>query len=312
MLEQENGCVGHIVDMEKFAQRSARAPNFHARFSGQLRAVRLANQGGDHVARLQVEVVERAIEVGRHRRDKVAAILLTVGLTQPDAGDLGDRVPLVGHLQRSGQQRVLGDRLRGIARVDARRPQEHEFLDVHRMGTIDHIGFDEQVVAQKIDGVSHVGKDPANPRCRDDDHVGPRVAHPAPHLRLVGKVARLAADRQHLAAFACQPPDQRRTDHAAMASHPDAFSVKLQVVEHGHSFTQSALSRRGPSRSQRCRAAGCRSRCQTTHARRKSPRRIAWPNISRCSRRLSSPGSSPASTSARSAAGMRPTMLKAP
>jgi hypothetical protein len=43
----------------------------------------------------KVEVVARPIQVGRQSADEVAAVLAPVGLAQLDAGDLGDRVPLV-------------------------------------------------------------------------------------------------------------------------------------------------------------------------------------------------------------------------
>ena len=68
---------------------------------------------------LQVEIVARPVEIGRHGRDEVAAVLAAIGLRQLDAGDLGDGVPLVGRLQRAGEQRVLGDRLRRELRIDA-------------------------------------------------------------------------------------------------------------------------------------------------------------------------------------------------
>ncbi len=53
----------------------------------------------------QVEIVTRAVKVGRHDGDEVAAILPAVGLTELDAGDLGDGIPLVGRLQSTREQR---------------------------------------------------------------------------------------------------------------------------------------------------------------------------------------------------------------
>ena len=101
--------------------------------AAQLRLVRLADQRRQDVARLQVEVVAGAVEIGRHRRDEVAAVLPAIGLAQLDAGDLGDRVPLVGRLERAGQQRVLGDRLRRELRIDAGRAEEQQLLDAGRV-----------------------------------------------------------------------------------------------------------------------------------------------------------------------------------
>ena len=79
---------------------------------------------------MQVEIVARAVEVGRHGGDVVAAMLPAVGLGQLDAGDLGDRIPFVGRLERAGEQCVLVDRLRRELRIDAARAQEQQPFDV--------------------------------------------------------------------------------------------------------------------------------------------------------------------------------------
>src|SRR3546814_6483597 len=54
----------------------------------------------------------RPVEIGRHDRYEVAAILPAIGLAEHQAGDLGDGIPLVGRFERPGQQGGLGDRLR--------------------------------------------------------------------------------------------------------------------------------------------------------------------------------------------------------
>jgi hypothetical protein len=86
---------------------------------GPLGGMRFGNQCRDDLARLQVIVVGRTIEVGRHRRDEVAAVLPSIGTTEHDAGDFGDGIPLVGRLERTGEERRLAHGLRSIARIDA-------------------------------------------------------------------------------------------------------------------------------------------------------------------------------------------------
>ena len=81
--------------------------------------MRLAQEGREHVAGAQVEIVVRAVEVGGHGGDEVAPVLPPVSLRQLDTGDLGDRVGLVRRLKRAGEKRVLGDRLRREPRIDA-------------------------------------------------------------------------------------------------------------------------------------------------------------------------------------------------
>ena len=56
-------------------------------------------------------------------------MLAAIGLAQLDAGDLGDGIPLVGRLQRPGQQRVFVHRLRRKFGIDAGRAEEQQLLD---------------------------------------------------------------------------------------------------------------------------------------------------------------------------------------
>ena len=122
VLQQEDDGLGQVVDVEELAARGAGAPEHDRRhglarravFAGQadLRLVELADHRRQHVARAQVEVVAGAIEVGRHEREVVGAVLAVETAAQLDAGDLGDRVRPVGLLERTGQQVLLLERLR--------------------------------------------------------------------------------------------------------------------------------------------------------------------------------------------------------
>ena len=66
-----------------------------------------ADQGGQDVAVLGVEVVAGPVKVGRHDRAVVGAMLAVVAFAELDAGDLGDGIGLVRRLQHAGQERVL-------------------------------------------------------------------------------------------------------------------------------------------------------------------------------------------------------------
>jgi hypothetical protein len=79
----------------------------------------LAEQRRQHVRVVQVEIVTGAIKIGRHRADEVLSILPRVGLAELDARYLGQRIRLIGRLERAGQQRILRDRLRRELRVNA-------------------------------------------------------------------------------------------------------------------------------------------------------------------------------------------------
>ena len=84
-------------------------PTFSPRGARCLRLVNPANEPGQHVRRSQVEVVAGAVEIGRHdTRSLRKPYCRAVRLAHLDAGDLGDGVPLIGGLERAGEQAILG------------------------------------------------------------------------------------------------------------------------------------------------------------------------------------------------------------
>jgi hypothetical protein len=110
-VHQEQTGVGQVVDVQELATRRARAPYDRFALAALARFVELPNERGQHVRILQIEVVARPIQIGRHHRDRVEAVLPGVGLAQLHAGNLGDGIRLVGRLERAGQQGALRDRL---------------------------------------------------------------------------------------------------------------------------------------------------------------------------------------------------------
>jgi hypothetical protein len=72
-----------------------------------------ADQGSHHMAVRGVVVITGPIEIGGHQADRIKAVLPAQRLTQLDASDLGDRIPLISGLQGPGEQRFLANRLLG-------------------------------------------------------------------------------------------------------------------------------------------------------------------------------------------------------
>ncbi len=78
-----------------------------------------ADQCGDDVAVFGMIIVARPVQIGRHHIDEIARVLAAIGFHHLDPGDLGDRIGLVGRLQRSRQHRILAQRLRRKFGIDA-------------------------------------------------------------------------------------------------------------------------------------------------------------------------------------------------
>lgn len=154
MPHQEDARVSEIVNVQEFTARRARTPDLEALSLGALRLVRLADQSRQDVAGLQIEIVARPVEVGRHGRDEVTAMLPAIGLGELDPGDLSDGAPLIGRLEAHGEDGILANRLRRKLGIDARRAEEEQLLDPDAIARLDDIRLDHQVVVEKVCRVS--------------------------------------------------------------------------------------------------------------------------------------------------------------
>src|SRR5262249_26083558 len=148
---------GEIVDVKKLAAGIAAAPDHNLARACHFRFVKAAQERRRNVAGLGMKIVARAVKIGRHRRDEIASVLAPVRLTKFYAGDFGHRVSLVGRLQAARQQRLLGNRLGSLARIDARRAEEQKLFHARAVGGVDDVSFNEQVIVKKIRRESVVG-----------------------------------------------------------------------------------------------------------------------------------------------------------
>ena len=81
------------------------------------RLVVAPDQRRQHVRTRGREVVARTVEVRRHGRDPRPLVLTPHRLDVQDAGDLGDRVGVVGGLEVPGEQRHLRVPRLGLVRL---------------------------------------------------------------------------------------------------------------------------------------------------------------------------------------------------
>ena len=89
--------------MEKFPENLVRAPNQHRLVAIDFGDMRLVHQCWNNVTAFEIEIITGPVKIIGLGRDKIAAILLAVGLAHFDAGNFGDGVPLICRLEWSGQ-----------------------------------------------------------------------------------------------------------------------------------------------------------------------------------------------------------------
>src|SRR5687768_14882614 len=120
---------------------------------------------------VEIEIVVWAVEIGWHCRNKVTPVLLAVSLTQLDARNLGDCIPLVCRFEGGGKKRVLRHGLRHVARVNARRAKEQELLNLVAPSGVNEVRFNDEIVIEKVSRVDVVGMNTADPRGGDHHDV---------------------------------------------------------------------------------------------------------------------------------------------
>ena len=134
--------------------------------------VDLAYHGGQDVAVLEVEVIVRPVEIGRHDGDVVGAVLQVEAFAELEPRDLSDGVGLIGVLQRAREELVLGDGLLGLARIDAAAAEEEQILHTVAEALADDILLDLEVLVDEVSAVGIVGEDPPDVGGGEDDDLG--------------------------------------------------------------------------------------------------------------------------------------------
>lgn len=231
VLQRKHAGLAQIIHMQKLPQGGAGAPAGDAGVATLGRFVEAADQGRQHVAVGGVVVIARPIQIGGHQADRIKAVLPPQRLTQLDAGDLGDRVPLIRGLERPGEQRFLTDRLLGELGVDAAAAQKQQTPHATAPRRFNHAGLDLEVVEQEIGRVGVVGLDATYLGRRQHHHRGLVLGKPALHSRAVFQIQLGAAGCDQVGVAR---PLQRAADgaarHAAVAGHEDAVGRGDQAI----------------------------------------------------------------------------------
>ena len=238
LAHQKHAGIGKIVAVEKFAARPTRSPDNELPVSPNLGFMGLADQGGQDVAGLQVVVVARAVEVGRHDRKVARAVLAVVGPAHLDARDLGQGVGAVRGFQGAAQKIGFADGLRTFPWIDAAGAQKKEVLHACLVGAVDDVGLDGQIGVDEIRRVCVVGVDASDFGGGQKDVTWPFVLEERTHLRLIhevqplqthatrslgAKIRLLAVDRTQdvLEALGQKGTHQGAADHAGRSGYED-------------------------------------------------------------------------------------------
>ena len=116
----------------------------------------LSYHGRQHMASFQVEIIVRTIQVSRHHRYIVCAILQIEALTHLQSRNLSYGIRFVGIFQRGGEQHFLLHRLFRIPRIDTCTSQEQQLLHPVTEAFAYHVLLYLQIVVYKVSSVDRV------------------------------------------------------------------------------------------------------------------------------------------------------------
>jgi hypothetical protein len=215
---------GGVLDVDELARRASRSPHRDRAGAPALGVDALADERRDHVRRLRIGAVARAVGVDQEERDGVEAVLLPVGRRLHQQDLLRQPVGRVGLLGIAVPQVVLAERHRRQLGVAADRADDHHLADPGAPGLVQERHAHHQVVVEELGGRGPVGADAADARRQVDEDVdrppratrGPRrLGEQAPRRARIAQVVLAAARRHDLRRAArAQRVDHERADEA--------------------------------------------------------------------------------------------------
>ena len=184
--------------MQELPPGRSSAPNDDLRAARLTCIVKLPNHRRQHMRTGEIEIVVWPVEIGRHRRNEIAAVLRAIGLAQLDSCDLRDGVRFVGRFERAVEKLFLFHWLRGVARVNARASEIQELLGAKQMRRMHHCGVDHHVVVDELGGSCRVGENTAHGAGNEIHEFRAIGAEPVINGRLVAQVELIARGRQDI------------------------------------------------------------------------------------------------------------------
>ena len=217
--------------MEEFAAGRPGSPNQNLGCAGFFRLVDFADERGEDMGGVEVEIVMRPVEIGGHGGEEILSVFAGVGLAELDAGDLGDGVGVVGGLERAGEEGVFADGLGGELGVDTGTAEEEELGAAEVGGGFDEVVLEGEIFEEEFDGLFGIRHDAAHARGGVDDKFGAFFFKKGADCGAVEEVEFGAGAGEDLGeALAGEGADDGAANHAAVAGDED-FRVGCHSME---------------------------------------------------------------------------------
>src|SRR5205085_1498336 len=232
--------IGGVFDVEKLARRRAVAPQDDFFVAALFRFDELPDHRGDDVARLEIEVVARTVEIHRQQEDAVEAVLIAICLELHEQRFLRDAVRRVGLFGIAIPQLVFFERDVRELRIGADGSELHEFFDAGEPRFFDELNAHDRVLVEEAAGMFAIRADAADDGRTVNDEI--RFIRREERARCGGiaEVELFRARRENRRrVLALQPFADEAAEKAAAAGEEDAF-VSPEAAQRTASGTMRA------------------------------------------------------------------------
>ena len=181
----------------------------------------------------QVEIIVGPVHVRGHHTDEIAPVLFPEGLAQYDAGNFRYGVRLVGRFQGVGEQGLFCDRLLRLSGVDTGAPEEEEFLHSCISGREEDIILHGNVLCEEFRRLERICQYASHFSCREEDVLWLSFQEERLCLLRVCKIeCGVIASDERAVPFALEEPEERGTNHPAVACYVDARIAFHSAMEY--------------------------------------------------------------------------------
>ena len=188
----------------------------------------------------RVVVVIRTVEVGRHDRNIIRAVLTVQELAVFQTGDFCQRIGFIGLFQFGSQQAVLFHRLRSHTGINAGRTEELQLLASILPCRVNGIHLQCRIIIHGVCQCFLIGDDATNFCCRKEHILRLFLCKECFNSVLTSQVKFPVCTSDNIGiSLTLQLADNRRTYHSEMTCNID-FCIFLH---HNYSASRIAFSR---------------------------------------------------------------------
>src|SRR5450759_836317 len=187
-LRRQPKSLGRIGGMEKGPRRGAIAPADDLSRAAPLRLEAFADQGGNYMGCLRIEIIARAVQIDRQKKNRVHAVLRPIGLALHEQGFLGDSVGGIRLLRITIPEGIFAEGHRRELRVGTGGPDHYRLLHIVASGVLQQLDAHNGIIVKEASRITPVCADAPYYRREMEEHFWSGICKEPLYTVLGGQV----------------------------------------------------------------------------------------------------------------------------